>query len=186
MFYFVKMWWLLPSAVQRLLAGFAKPRRVPMRPQQPLSTHVAPSTANIFSTALILWLLMCVHIVPYSSYWLARSDSVSGRSVLSCRRQGDPLLFIWTLWLHLVRCDWSGTSGEKAPDKWAWLDSANQLSTLVFMRQVEWAGSLPSYLPITWVKISQETFQIYCRIQKRAVFFLSWRFLNILSWLCLL
>lgn len=73
---------------------------------------------------------------------------LSGGSVLSCRCQGDPLLFIWTQWLHLVRCDWSGTSGEKAPDKWAWLDSANQLSTLVFMRQVEWAGSLPSYLPI--------------------------------------
>lgn len=38
-------------------------------------TLISAPSADICSTALILWLLMCVHIVPYSSYWLASSDS---------------------------------------------------------------------------------------------------------------
>lgn len=44
--------------------------------------------------------------------------------------------------LCLVCSDWSVPGGEKAPDKWAWLDSANQLWTPVSRRH----GEIPAPL----------------------------------------
>lgn len=156
--------------------------RVSMKRLKNVRPHVHFSTVDaLISCCNTLTVSICS---PHCAILI--SESHSGTVLLPCRRQGDPLLFIWTLWLRLLRCDWSGTSGEKAPDKWAWLDSANQRSTLVWKRQVEWAEFPPSYLPITWVKIVQETPQIYCCLLNLKSSFPSWLSQNIFSLLSVL
>lgn len=55
-----------------------------------------------------------------------------------------------------MRCDWPVPGGEKAPDKWAWLSSANQRPPPVFSRKVECAGAPPPYLPSTSDDVSKD------------------------------
>lgn len=50
------------------------------------------------------------------SIWSSSSSTGSGRSVQSCRCQGDPLLFIRTLEPPSGQRDWPIIGGEKAPD----------------------------------------------------------------------
>lgn len=86
-------------------------------------------------------------MLPITVVLIRLGGSVADLSNLpGCRRQGDPLLFVWTLRLHLERCDWPAAGGEKAPDKWAWLCLANQQAPSVFRRQGEWAhGPAPLF-----------------------------------------
>lgn len=96
------------------------------------------------------WWCVFFFNLNYNSYLITEESCWHFFALLlsptACRRQGDVLLYSSTLRLHLENCDWSVSGGEKAPDKWAWLVSANQRSTLVYKRKGEWIGIHPSML----------------------------------------